>query len=331
MLVKGNLVCRDSAFMMYSNSALFITFSLFEGFICIIGSILNGIICLTFCKKPSLLTSQNIFVFSIIFSDLLMSSVAVPISWVANILHRWPFGSTVCQIHAFLVLQLGLVTITNLTAVNLEKYLTVSKSMVNSSFLSKRQTLLVIIALWMYSFVFSVSPLVGLSRYDREGLDVSCSIVWDTRSAKEHVYFGFLFFGCFIVPVCLILFCNLRLLLIMRQLRLQMFNFSGHIERAARWHYRKEKKAIIRFFIMFLAFLVAFGPYAVVSTIAITRGSSAIHPGVVSSTSVFAKTSCVCNSFIFIFCYKRLRKEVVQSLRFCKNSNIVYPFHEIPY
>ena len=293
--------------------------SFMEGFICIVGAFLNGIVFLTFCKNPHLLTCQNMFILSITFSDLSMSLVAVPIAWAASFRQKWPLGSTACQIHAFLVFQFGLVAITHLTAATIERYLTISKSMTSSSFLSRHQTLFVIAILWVYTLAFSVAPLIGLSRYDVHGLGVSCSIVWDTDNITEYVYFSFLFLGCFIAPVCLISFCNASLLQIMRHLRIRMFNsHGGRILKEMRRFYIHEKRALIRFAIMVLAFLTAYGPYAVVSVIVITCGSSAVHPVVVSMTAVFAKTSCLYNSLVNVLCYKRLRKEMFKLVLFWK-------------
>ena len=305
--------------------AWFVTFSVIEGIICVFGPVLNGIVFYTFCKNPHLLTSQNMFILSIAFSDLSMSLVAVPMAWAANFKKKWPFGSTGCKIHAFLVFQFGLVAITHLTAATVERYLTISKSMTSSSLLSRRQTLLVIAVLWLYTLAFSVAPLIGFSRYDKEGLGASCSIVWDTDRSADYVYFTFVFLGCFIAPVCLILACNTRLLLIIKQLRLGMFNYHGQISEDIRRCFRQEKRALIRFSIMVFAFLTAYGPYAVVSVIVITRGSSAVHPVVLSMTAVFAKTSCVYNSLINVFSYERLRREAFKSVFFWKNSNAVYP------
>lgn len=303
----------------------FDVFSVVEGFVSIVGPVLNGIVCLTFYKNPRLLTSQNMFILSIIISDFLMSFVAVPMAWAALFMQRWPYGSVGCQIHAFLVFQFGLVAITHLTAATVEKYLTVIKSMTSSPYLTTRQTLIVITGLWLYTLIFTISPLLGLSSYDKEGLGVSCSVVWDTNSTTEHVYFTFVFFGCFIAPVCLIFACNTRLLQTMKQMRLGMFvNRSQNSEEMRRF-YRQEKRALIRFAIMVLAFLIAYGPYAVVSVVVITHGSSAVHPVVLSMTAVFAKLACVFNSPINFFSYKRLRRKALKSILFWKTQNDVFP------
>ena len=303
----------------------FNVFSVVEGIVCIIGPILNGIVCFTFYKNPLLLTSQNMFILSITFSDFLMSLIAIPMALAANFMQRWPFGAAGCQIHAFLVFQFGLVTITHLTAATVEKYLTVARSFTDSSFLTKAQTLYVIAGLWLYTLAFSISPLLGLSHFGQEGLNASCSIQWDTDSTTEHVYFSFVFLGCFIIPVCLIFVCNFRLLQTMKGIRVGMFNIAGPNSNEVRRIFRQEKRAMIRFAVMVLAFLVAFGPYAVVSVVVISRGSSAVHPVVLSMTAVFAKTSCLYNSFINVFSYKRLRKMVVKILPFWKNPNAVAP------
>ena len=300
-------------------------FSVVEALICTVGPTLNGIVCFTFCKNPRLLTSHNMFIFTITLSDFLMSLAAIPMALIANILHRWPFGSVGCEIHAFLVFQFGLASITHLTAATVEKYLTISKSLTESSFFSKRQTLLVIAGLWVYTLAFSVSPFLGLSKFGQEGLNASCSIKWDTKSTKEHVYFSFVFIGCFIVPVLLICGCNVRLLQFMRRMRLEMMHQGGNSQ-MVRSFYRSEKKALCRLGLMVVAFLVAWSPYAVVSLILITRGASSIpHPGIISMTAVFAKTSCVYNSFVNILSYKRLRKLVRDSLPFLRSSNQIVP------
>ena len=254
-----------------------------------------------------------------------MSLAAIPMALIANILQRWPFGAVGCSIHAFLVFQFGLVAITHLTAATVEKYLTISKSLTESSFFSKQQTLLVIAGLWVYTLIFSVSPLLGLSKFGQEGFNTSCSIKWDTKSTREHVYFSFMFIGCFIVPVLLICGCNARLLQTMRHMRLGMIHQGGNSQ-MVRSFYKREKKALCRLGLMVVAFLIAWSPYAVVSLILITRGASSIpHPAITSMTAVFAKTSCVYNSFVNIFSYRHLRKLVCNALPFLRSSNEITP------
>ena len=306
----------------------FSVFTVIEGTVCIVGPFLNGIVCFTFYKNPQMLTSQNMFIFSLTFSDFLMSQIAVPMAWAANFMRQWPFGTVGCQIHAFLIFQFGLVSITHLTAATVEKYLTVAKSMIDSSYLTKAQTMYVIAGLWLYTLTFSLSPLFGMSHFGLEGLNASCSILWDTDNTTEHVYFSFVFIGCFIFPVCLIFVCNFRLLQTMKGIRVGMFNIAGRNSEVVRRFYRQEKRAMIRFAIMVLAFLVAYAPYAVVSVVVITRGSSAVHPVVLSITAVFAKTSCLYNSIVNVFSYKRFRKMVLKEIPFCKNTNTVVPIDQ---
>lgn len=311
--------------MSSSHIAIFIVCSVLEGFVSFVGPVINGTICYIFYKNPRLLTPQNIFTATISLSDFWMSLVPIPMAFVANILQRWPFGFTGCQIHAFLVFQLGLVTITHLTAATVEKYLTITKSLNSSSFVSRRQTLFAVASLWIYTLSFSVCPLLGISKFGYEGLKVSCSIIWNTNSTKEHIYFGFLFLGCFLIPLAVICRLNFCLLTTMKQMRRQMFGIYGSQSVTVYLFYKREKKALLRVGLMVVAFLVAWTPYTVVSLATIICGSSWISPGVSTMTASFAKTSCILNAIVNMFCNKSLRMLVLSAMPFYGRSNTVLP------
>ena len=114
-------------------------FVVIEFFVCFLGLLFNGLAIFTICRNIYRLQSSNYLIFSIAVSDFLSCLVAVPFSIAGHLQKKWPFGMAGCQAHAFMIFLLGLVSITHLTAMSAEKYLTTTKSLSKNCYWNKKQ------------------------------------------------------------------------------------------------------------------------------------------------------------------------------------------------
>ena len=88
----------------------------------------NALVCISVYRNPRLRTSTNPYIIALAISDLLSAIFVTPLVAGVLISGRWPFGGTVCQIHAFFslfVIYISLVTM-GLTAAN--RYVRMCKS-----------------------------------------------------------------------------------------------------------------------------------------------------------------------------------------------------------
>ena len=63
------------------------------------------------------------------------------------------------------------------------------------------------------ALVFTIFPLFGWSHYSLESSLVQCSVEWAEKSFNVISYNMVMFFFAFLVPLSLIIYCNLRLIL----------------------------------------------------------------------------------------------------------------------
>ena len=106
-----------------------------------------------------------------------------------------------------------------------------------------------------------------------------------------------------------------------------------HRDAEARWgkdspntshSYKAQIRAAKQVFIMTIAFLIAWTPYAVHSSL-VAFGGVVIPAEYQELPPLFAKTSYICNPIIYFFTYRELREKVWQTVRwFCHtlDSNI---------
>ena len=283
------------------------------------GTAFNGVVVWTLLKNVTKLSPPNILILSIAISDFFACSIAVPIAVRANLAKEWPLESTGCQAHAFMSFLFGLVSITHLATIAVEKYLTIVKTVVRGYYFSNKQILIIVAALWLYSLLYSIAPLAGWSRYDMEGTEyASCSIKWDSTSTADLAYFFVVFLGCFLAPVAVIFFSYYKIYKVNKRVLFTIARYSlpsSHQKSAA---IRKQRKTALHFFVVILAFLVSWTPYAVVSIIIIFSKHEILSLVAISAPSVFAKLSFLCNSILYALIYKRIRREILKVVFFCR-------------
>ena len=272
-----------------------IVFLVMKFIVSIFGSFFNGLVVLTIRNNLRRLPSSGYLILSIAFSDFIASAVAIPVSIIFHYVRPWPL--TLCRAHAFLVFFLGIVTITHLTCFAVEKFLTITRSFSKKSYFSRKQMLLLIMACWFYSFCFSLAPLLGLAKYGLEGTNDTCSIKWDSHEAKDHVYFIFVFFGCYLLPIILITSSYCKILRISKRILKRTSRLGGIGQTMTQALMRKHRKGALYFSGVIAAFLISWTPYAVVSILVIFRVN--VFPLATSACGIFAKMSFVLNPVMY--------------------------------
>ena len=287
-------------------------FIVIEFVVCLLGFLFNGLVILTICKNISRLSPSSYLILSIAVSDFLSCSIAFPFSIAAYFQGGWPYASTGCKAHAFMVFLFALVSITHLAIISAGKYLTISHSLTRQFYFGKNQILLAILAAWIYSFGFSLAPLVGWSRYGLEGTNATCSIVWDSTLPGDKAYFGVIFVACYFLPMGVITFCYYKIHMISKNIvgnaRAQM---GGHIAMTMTQALAKRhRKSALYFLIVIVAYMLSWTPYAIVSLLVVVVGKR-VNAAATSACSVFAKTSFMMNPILYAIFFQKFRRQMV--------------------
>ena len=297
---------------------VFTAFACVSAVILILGLLLNSLVFATFAVHRRLFSKkENVYIFSMALSDLLCCAVSVPTSLISNISKKWMFGSIGCNVHAFVATWCGLVSITHLSALALNRHEAINA--LQQQILVDKRALLVVTMLWLYSFSFAIAPVAGWSRYTTEGIGTSCSVHWQLSDANAVSYTICIFLGCFVTPVTVILISYFKVYKAIREMTGNANSTWGNLSEHAKETAKAETKMATLMLAMIIAFLFAWTPYAVVSLISACGGSHLISPVVASVPAYLAKASTLCNPILYFLLYKRFRRKAIKLLCPCKS------------
>ena len=311
-------------------------FVVFKIVICSFGILLNVLVILTIAKNIKRLSSSSYLILSIAVSDFLSCSIALPFSIAAYFQEGWPYSVAGCRAHAFIIFLFALVSMTHLAIISAGKYLTITRSLSKQFYFSIKQTLLAILAAWIYSLIFSLAPLVGWSRYGLEGTNATCSIKWDSSLPGDKAYFVVVFIACFFLPVGVITFCYYRIHVVSKNIvGNAQYQMVGHMAMTkTQALLKRHRKSAVYFSIIVAAFLLSWCPYAVVSLLVALVGKR-LNAIATSACSVFAKTSLLLNPILCAIFFQNFRRHMIRLVPITKPSQVnrptVIPSHSQPF
>lgn len=271
------------------------------------GSTFNGIVIIVLARNISTITVPNVFILSICVSGFLACSVAIPLAIWSVTIGNWNDAS--CQSHAFFIYLFGMVSMLHMGAIAMEKYLTIVKyTNTAGHFLSLKQSVIVVAALWTYSIILSTLPLLGWSKYGPEAANVTCSLKWDQRNASDIAYFVIMFVGVFLVPVGVMSFSYYRIFKVRQKVGVAVgvLHLSDH----AKAELKKEINTAIQLLVLIFGYLLAWLPYSVVVILIIT-GAKQTSVFLLTS-SLFAKASFMYNPVLYAFISRQFRRKFIR-------------------
>lgn len=278
---------------------------------CSAGILLNGLIIFVICKNFFSLSSSTFFILNMAVSDFLSCLLGVPFSIMHVRDEALLLGKIGCKMYAFTTFLFALVSIINMAAVSVAKYLTITKSLYRESYFSKRQVAFVILVVWLYCLPFSAAPLLSWSSFGLDGVNTTCSIKLDSNNVYHKVYFGLMFLACYILPVGITMFCYHRIENLSKRLvtATSQSCTAFYVGKQARLVLvNKRRRSVLYLLLLIIAFLFSWTPYAIVSFLAVLGVS--LSPVTVSSPSVCAKTSLILDPLLYAFFSRKFRSRV---------------------
>ena len=125
----------------------------------------NVLVCIAVFKTAHLRTIPNMFITNLAVSDILMAIVCMPISLHVLISGKWPFSSSVCDMHGFFMFTFGIVSQVNVSVIAVNRYFALCRPFECKAIFTKINVLFMIAILWILPSVASVPPLVGWGYY----------------------------------------------------------------------------------------------------------------------------------------------------------------------
>ncbi|KAA0195318.1 hypothetical protein HAZT_HAZT003005 [Hyalella azteca] len=137
----------------------------------------NVLICLAVYTDRNLRKIGNLFVVSLAIADLFVACLVMTFALVNDLLDRWPFGDSYCDIWIAFDVMCSTASIFNLCAISLDRYIHIKSVYMllqyfpvldplgYSRWMSKRTVVLAIAIIWVLSALVSFLPIqLGLHR-----------------------------------------------------------------------------------------------------------------------------------------------------------------------
>ena len=288
----------------------FSVFALITAIICATSVLLNSLVCVVFYRNRQLLNAPDIFIASVALCDLFNSITTLPLIFVTNTQGQWIYGDSGCKIIGFIATWNGLTSLMNLSAASYERYHALVFLHKKNPTFSRRKAVYFSFAMWMYALFWSLMPLCGWSGFEKEGIGTSCSVRWKSQTKLDVSYNICLILACFVLPVSVIVVCYYKTCREINRTGRRAKTTWGITSPFTRKTFEIQRKMVILFGLMTVAFLVAWTPYAVVSIISMICGPDVISDITASIPAYFAKSSNCYNPVLYFFLYKRMRRQV---------------------
>uniref|UniRef100_A0A8C5Q159 G-protein coupled receptors family 1 profile domain-containing protein n=1 Tax=Leptobrachium leishanense TaxID=445787 RepID=A0A8C5Q159_9ANUR len=276
----------------------------------------NLIVILVTFKFKQLRQPLNYIIVNLSVADFLVSVIGGSVSIATNSQGYFFLGSWACVLEGFAVTFFGIVALWSLTILAFERYVVICKPLGNLRLRGKHSAI-GILFVWIFSFVWTIPPIMGWSSYTTSKIGTTCEPNWYSGKLSDQTYIITFLTTCFVLPLMVIFISYGKL---MRKLR-KVSDTQGRLGST-----RKPEKEVTRMvIIMIIAFLICWSPYAAFSILVTARPTIELDPRLSAIPAFFAKTASMYNPVIYVFMNKQFRRCLLQmfhcSVKESKESN----------
>lgn len=181
--------------------------------------------------------------------------------------------------------------------------------------ISKKAIVINLTCIWVSSFIFAVSPLLGWSRYILEKNMVSCAFDYLAIHWKSRSYALVMIIWGFFLPVIAMTICySLLSCLVCRHRRDINRQLKAHTITLTLGTKKKQiknnlKASYISGLCVFL-FLVSWLPYGTISIMSLFNHGRNMKSHVVTMACFFAKVVTLINPLVYAFCHQNYRTKL---------------------
>ena len=146
--------------------------------------VLNLLLAVTLILKCKKQKPKDLFLLSLTASELLQATLGYPIEIATTVKYK-NFNNILCKTSGFLVFFLSLVAVWHLTALSIERMVTMKYPFLATRLSTKKYCALICLSLWFLGLLWSILPFFGWSSYEVELNSITrCNI-----NSSEHHYF----------------------------------------------------------------------------------------------------------------------------------------------
>lgn len=166
--------------------------------------------------------------------------------------------------------------------------------------------------IWLYCATLAILPLLGYSNYSPSGFLTNCCFDYLSRNYKTRTFLIILFSFGFVVPMSAIIVSYVIILYVVRKTTRRTHFRSGNEPTNYYRRIKYDMKVFKIMFVVIIAFLVAWLPFASVALVGQFGPENFITPLMATIPALFAKTSSVYNPIIYAYMDTRFRSALYQ-------------------
>ena len=258
---------------------------------------LNFLVIVVLLKKGRAINYMDMLMISLSVSDLLQAGIGYTVE-----LHSYysgkPIDGVPCQIAAFSTTFLGLVSISHLAGIAVERHVILRYPIKMRIWLEHPTiSLYVIIPSWMYGLLWALFPLLGWNRYTRQpGINFSCSIDLTTTDFNCMSYNYSILVACFLLPMIMITYCSYSIYGSLKNRRSisEILNMGNPTIEQRK---KMERQQSVTSLVLIAAFVFCWSPYAGCVLALTIKGY--VPRTLFTIATIFAKTSTLYNPIIY--------------------------------
>ncbi|CAH1796452.1 unnamed protein product [Owenia fusiformis] len=267
----------------------------------LVGALGNGVVIAVFGGRQQLQKPSYIFVLNLAISDLYVAALGCPLNGVSSMQGRWVFGDVMCKIYAASVVLSGLVSISTLAALAVDRYFAISTLFTAKRKITKERAFSICMFIWLHAAFWAFAPLLGWNEYVPEGYGYTCSADFITPTPLYQSWImGVLCIGC-IFPLGFIIISYSKIFSIVRKQHNDFRNMDRTMNQQRvfnkrRTYAQKVAKCIV---ILVCLYLATWTPYAVISLIGTFGDAGKITPVVALLPCIAAKMAVIYNPIVY--------------------------------
>ncbi|GFR60887.1 alpha-2B adrenergic receptor [Elysia marginata] len=165
----------------------------------------NALVIWAITHDRTLKTSQNLFIGSLAFADLLLGLVVIPFSLANELLGYWLFGVVWCELYKAIDVLLCTASIISLCLISLDRYWSITRAVHYARQRTVKRAAVMIFMVWFISAVISIPPLIGWKQQTKQS-------IWPLCNLSEDIgYVVYSAFGSFFIPAFIMVFVYFKI------------------------------------------------------------------------------------------------------------------------
>ncbi|XP_011164467.1 rhodopsin [Solenopsis invicta] len=275
----------------------------------------NGMVVYIFTTTKSLRTPSNLLVINLAISDFIMMLAMSPTMVINCYYETWVLGPLFCELYALAGSLFGCGSIWTMTMIAFDRYNVIVKGL-SAKPMTINGALLRILAIWAFSLLWTIAPLLGWGRYVPEGNMTACGTDYLSKDMISRSYILAYSIFVYFMPLFLIIYSYFFIIQAVaaheKNMRKQAKKMNVASLRSAENQNTSAECRLAKIALMTISlWFMAWTPYLVINYAGIFE-TMTISPLFTIWGSVFAKANAVYNPIVYGISHPKYRAALFQ-------------------